>query len=196
MPTNEPYHIREYFQNLSGGDADAFAAIFEMYKKRVFSVAFKVLKSETEAEEIVQDVFMSVWTAKANLNNVNDPEAYLFTIVYNKIYSHLKKVSRDQRLLDAMAHRINLMQSTTDETIAAHETGKLINEAVQKLPAQQRAVYEFSKQDGLTYDEIAEYMHISRNTVRNHLSEAMKTIRIFLKNAAMFFILLIKVFLG
>lgn len=185
MPVHDLYDIKEYFQSLARGDASAFEIIFEFYKKRVFGVALKMLKSETEAEEIVQDVFLSIWLAKAKLGNINDPEAYLFTITYNTIYTRLKKASHNQELLNTIIHHFVQIQNTTDETIAAHETGKLINEAIQQLPPQQRAVYELSKQEGLSYDEIAERMHLSKNTVRNHLSEAMKTIRTFLKKAAM-----------
>lgn len=191
MPVHDLYDMRECFQNLARGDGGAFEIIFEFYKKRVFGVALKMLKSETEAEEIVQDVFLSVWLAKAKLGNINDPEAYLFTITYNTIYAHLKKTSRNQQLLNTIIHHLTQIQNTTDETIAAHETDRLINEAIQQLPPQQRTIYKLCKQEGLSYDEIAERMHLSRNTVRNHLAEAMKTIRTFLKKAAMLFMLLL-----
>lgn len=191
MPTVDLYNMKECFQSLAKGDASAFGTIFEFYKKRVFGVALKMLKSETEAEEIVQDVFLSIWLAKSKLDNINDPEAYLFTITYNTIYAHLKKVSRNQELLKTIINHLTETQNTTDDTIAANETGKLINEVIQQLPPQQRAVYELSKQEGLSYDEIAERMHLSRNTVRNHLAEAMKTIRAFLKKAAMLFMSLV-----
>ena len=191
MPVHDLYDMRECFQNLARGDGGAFEIIFEFYKKRVFGVALKMLKSETEAEEIVQDVFLSIWLSKANLSQINDAEAYLFTITYNTIYARLKKASHNQELLNTIIHHLTQIQNTTDETIAAREAHKLINEAIQQLPPQQRTVYELSKQEGLSYNEIAERMHLSRNTVRNHLSEAMKTIRIFLKKAAMLFMLLL-----
>jgi RNA polymerase sigma-70 factor (ECF subfamily) len=188
--------MREYFQRLAKGDASAFETIFELYKRRVFGVALKMLKSETDAEEIVQDVFLSIWLAKGKLNQVNDPEAYLFTITYNTIYTRLKKASQNEELLNTIIHHLTEIQNTTDETIAARETHKLINEAIQQLPPQQRTVYELSKQEGLSYDEIAERMHLSKNTVRNHLSEAMKTIRTFLKKAAMLFMSLAVLLIG
>lgn len=185
MPVHDLYDIKECFKNLAKDDASAFATIFELYKKRVFGVALNMLKSETEAEEIVQDVFLSIWLSKAKLGAVNDPEAYLFTITYNTIYAHLKKASRNQQLLKTIISHLTEIQNTTDETIDANETNKLINEAIQQLPPQQRMVYELSKQEGLSYDEVAERMRLSRNTVRNHLAEAMKTIRAFLKKATM-----------
>jgi RNA polymerase sigma-70 factor (ECF subfamily) len=189
MPVHGLYEIKQCFQSLAIGDTDAFATIFERYKKRVFAVAFKMLKSETEAEEVVQDVFLSIWLAKEKLDNINDPEAYLFTITYNTIYAYLKKASRNKKLLNSIIDHLSQIQSITDETIAVHETGKLIYEAVQQLPLQQRTIYVLCKQEGLSYDEIAEHMHLSRNTVRNHLAEAMKRIRSFLKKAAVLFML-------
>lgn len=181
MSVHGLYEIKQCFQSLAIGDTDAFGTIFERYKKRVFAVALKMLKSETEAEEIVQDVFLSIWLSKEKLSNIDDPEAYLFTITYNTIYAYLKKASRNKQLLNSIIGHLTQIQNVTDETIALHETGKLIYEAVQQLPLQQRTVYVLCKQEGLSYDEIAEHMHLSRNTVRNHLAEAMKTIRAFLK---------------
>lgn len=191
MPVHDQYDLKECFQSLVRGEAGAFETIFNLYKKRVYFLALKMLKSETEAEEIVQDVFLSIWLAKTKLGNINDPEAYLFTITYNTIYTHLKKASRNQQLLNTIILHLAQIQNTTDEIIAVHETGKLINEAIQFLSPQQRTVYQLSKQEGLSYDVIAEHMHISRNTVRNHLAEAMKTIRAFLKKTTALFILLL-----
>ena len=147
----------------------------------------KIVGEPFSAEEIVQDVFLSIWLAKAKLSDINNPEAYLFTITYNTIYAYLKKASRNKQLLNTIIDHLSQIQNITDETIAVHETGKLINEAIQQLPLQQRTIYELCKQEGLSYDEIAEHMHLSRNTVRNHLAEAMKKIRAFLKKATVLF---------
>lgn len=188
MSVHGPYEIKEYFQSLAIGDTGAFGTIFELYKKRVFAVALKMLKFETEAEEIVQEVFLSLWQSRAGLDKINDPEAYLFTITHNAIYAHLRKASRNEQLLNAILYYIAQKQNTTEQTVAAHEADKLIREAVQQLSPQQRTVFELRKQEGLSYDEIAERMHISRNTVRNHLAVAVKTMRTILKKWALFFV--------
>ncbi|MBN8859530.1 MAG: RNA polymerase sigma-70 factor [Sphingobacteriales bacterium] len=189
MSCRDPYEIiTACFQSLAKGDLGAFEAFFEAYKKRVFGVALKMLKSSVEAEDIVQEVFLSIWQSRARLDKINDPEAYLFTITHNAIFTRLKKASRDQKLLNTVLHHIALKQNITEETIAAHETDKLISETIQQLPPQQRTVYELSKLEGLSYNEIAERMHLSPNTVRNHLAESMKTIRIVLKKWSVFIV--------
>lgn len=196
MPVHDLYDIKECFQRLANEDASAFSTIFELYKKRVFGVSFKMLKTEIEAEEIVQDVFLSIWMAKGRLADIHDPEAYLFTITYNTIYTHLKKISSNQKLLNTLISHLTQIQNTTEETIAANETQKLIHDAIQLLPPQQRMVYQLSKQEGLSYDDIAERMHIARNTVRNHLAEAMKTVRAFLKKTTVLFMSLVVLLIG
>ena len=189
MSCRDPYEIiTACFQSLAKGDLGAFEAFFEAYKKRVFGVALKMLKSSVEAEDIVQEVFLSIWQSRARLDKINDPEAYLFTITHNAIFTRLKKASRDQKLLNTVLHHIALKQNITEETIAAHETDKLISETIQQLPPQQRTVYELSKLEGLSYNEIAERMHLPPNTVRNHLAESMKTIRIVLKKWSVFIV--------
>lgn len=188
MPCRGPYDIdiTACFQSLAKGDLSVFEVFFEAYKKRVFGVALKMLKSPTEAEDIVQEVFLSIWQSRARLDQINDPEAYLFTITHNAIYTHLKKASRNEQLLNAILYHI--AQNTTEETVAAHEAGKLIREAVQQLSPQQRTAFELRKQEGLSYDQIAERMQISQNTVRNHLSIAVKTVRSHLKKWAIPFV--------
>jgi RNA polymerase sigma-70 factor (family 1) len=182
-------NIRECFQALAKGDSGVFEILFESYKKRVFGVALKILKSQADAEEIVQNVFLSIWQSRARLDNINDPEAYLFTITYNAIHSHFKKASRNEQLLNAILWHIAKKQSTTEEAVAARETSKMIQKAIRQLPPQQRAIFELNRDQGLSYHEIAEHMHISQNTVRNHLSVALKTIQTVLEKWALPFVL-------
>lgn len=180
MGVRDLFDIKEHFQRLAKGEPGSFKIIFESYRKRVFGVALKALKSESDAEEVVQDVFLAVWQARENLFHVNDPEGYLFTITYNTIYAHLRKISRDRQLLNTLINYFPGKQNTTRDLVDAHEVDRLINRAIDQLPAQQRTVYELNRREGLSYDEIADRLNLSRNTVRNHLAEAMKRIRSFL----------------
>src|SRR5690606_30021504 len=142
-------NIEECFQRLAKGDVSMFKEVFEAYKKREFGVALNMLKSPTEAEEIVQEVFLSIWQSKGRLDKISDPEAYLFTITHNAIASHFKKALSNEQLLNLVLHHISRKQDTTEEIIAAHETERLISEAIQQLPRQQRTVFELSKKEGL-----------------------------------------------
>lgn len=175
------FDIKVFFTLISQGDDDAFTEVFRRYSSKVYGVALKMLKSEVEAEEVVQEVFISLWRARKRFNVIDNPEGYIFTTTYHAVYAHLRKISRDKDLLEEVIFQVVFKQNTTQDTIAARETGALIYEAIQQLPPQQRTVYELSKQKDLSYDEIATRLGLSKNTVRNHLAEAMKTIRLFLR---------------
>jgi RNA polymerase sigma factor (sigma-70 family) len=82
-------------------------------------------------------------------------------------------------------------QNITDETVLARESERLINEAISKLPQQRQLVFRLSKQDGLTRDQVAEKLNISPHTVRNHMAEAIKFIRSYLKHAAVICMMLL-----
>lgn len=176
------FDIKLCFSLISKGDNEAFAEVFNQYNKKVYGVALKMLKSDVEAEEVVQEVFSALWRARERLNTIDNPEGYIFTTTYNTVYARLKKISRDKDLLEGVIFQIVIKQNTTQETIAARETAALIHKIVQQLPPRQRTVYELSKDKDLSYDEIAARLGLSKNTVRNHLAEAMKTIRLFLRN--------------
>lgn len=188
--------IRAWFQALSGGDLNMFEFIFQAYKERVFGVAVKMLKSATEAEDIVQEVFLAVWQSRVRLNEISDPEAWLFTITYNAVYTRLRKAARNEEVIDNIIYYISKKQNLTEEVVAAHEINQLVQEAMGHLSPQQRTVYELSKEEGLSYHEIANHLHISKNTVRNHLASAIKTIRAYLRKWALPLLLLLALLLN
>lgn len=169
--------LENCFRKIAKGDELAFSTVFEQFKNKVFAVGMKLLKSEVEAEEVVQEVFTRLWNSRENLADVAKPEAYIFTVAYNAVYQHLKRISRDREALDEVILWMSLKQNTTQDMVAANETSRLIYEAVQQLPSRQRMVYVLSKQKDLSYEEIARRMDISTNTVRNHLAQAMKALR-------------------
>lgn len=182
MAIYDLYDLRRYFQGIASGDENSLGVVFNLFKKRVYSVALKMLKSEVEAEEIIQEVFLSLWRSRSSLGLVENPENYIFTITYNIIYAHLKNIARNRELINGIILQFTEVQNTTEETIAVNETSKLIHDAYQKLPLQQRMVYDLNKKKNLSYEEIATELGLSKNTVRNHLAEARKSIRRFLKN--------------
>lgn len=183
MRSDKPYYNdTELLQHIAKGDEAAFRVLFDGYKARFYAVAIKMTRSSTIAEEMVQDVFLRIWQSREQLAVVENPESYFFTILYRQVFKHFKKLALEHKLLKLIAES-PAFQNITDETILAQESERLINEAVSKLPPQQQLVFKLNKQDGLSRDQIAEMLHISPNTVRNHLAEAFKFIRAYLKYA-------------
>ena len=177
-------------QRISKGDERAFREVFDLYKGRFFAAALKMTRSPDEAEEIVQEVFVSLWMRRALLTTVENPPSYLFTIVYNAISARFKKIALEMRMKQMIAERVVESENIIEEKLEEKEANQRIQSILHRLPEQQQLVYYLSKEEGLSREEIAHRMHISPNTVKNHLLRATKYIREHF-NKVMIIILLI-----
>lgn len=146
-------------------------------------------RSDEVAEDIVQDVFMNIWIKRESLVDVDNSSAYFFTAVYRRVYHHYRKIALEKKLL-RVAPPIKESVNTTEEMVLARESNELISQAIDKLPPQQQLVFKLSKQDGLSREDVARQLQISPHTVKNHLADALKFIRIFLHNSTLTFLIL------
>lgn len=185
-----PQHIlpneKELFGRMAVGNQDAFTEIFEHYSPRIYSFVLKKTKSESMAEDVLQDVFMNLWSKREKLGEVENFESYIYMMATNKTYDHLKKIATNTRKLEDLYARMKEIQvgNAIDEMMDLKEGQEMINEAVAQLPAQRKKIYLLSRQQGMSYDEIAEELNISRNTVSNQLVDALKFIREYVKKSA------------
>jgi len=180
-----PDNDQVLFRRISTGCEQAFKTCFDLHRTALFRVAFRLIKQRDIAEEMIQDVFLSLWISRQHLAKVADPVAYLYRILLNKTVTYLKKEANQRRIIEAA--RLLYKSSginTTEQTIDSNESLRLIEKALGQLPPQQKNVYRLSQQQGLSNDEIAGLLHISPHTVRSHLSKATEFIRNFLKDSA------------
>ena len=185
LANNELHTGKELFRRVAKDDHAAFDQLFHLYADRLFAAVYHYTKSQFIAEELVQEVFISCWRHRQQLEEVQDPTAYLYRMVFNHINNYLKKAANERRILERAAAWAGAVQHGTLQQLEANETGRIIADAVERLPAQKRLIYRLSKEQGLNYQEIADQLKISPNTVRNHLVEAMKLLRAYLRNNAM-----------
>ncbi len=178
MPDCSRYDEKALLVEIAAGDECAFRKLFDLYKERFYFVALKMTHSDEAAEDIVQDVFMNIWSKRESLVNVDNPSSYFFTAVYRRVYHHYRKIALEKKLLKA-ASPVKESVNTTDEMVMAHESKNLISQAIAKLPPQQQLVFKLRKQEGLSREEVASQLQISPNTVKNHLSNAIKLSALF-----------------
>ena len=174
---------------ISIGDEKAFRILFDHYKDRFYYVVLKMTGLEDIAEETVQEVFINIWRQRESLSEIKDPDAYFFTIVYRQVYRFYKKQAMEKKLMQFVSESSE-SKNFTDENVLAKERERFINEAIARLPTQQKIVFELSKLEGLSREQIAEKLEISPNTVRNHMAEGMKSVRAYLKNSLLHSIVL------
>ena len=170
---------------MASGDHDAFRQLFDLYADRLHAAVYNYTKSRFVAEELVQEVFIRLWNHRAHLKEVEAPTAYLYRVVFNSINTYLKRTANERRILDRAQAWISSDQNEPLQQLEANEMGRIITAAVERLPARKKIIYYLSREQGLSYQEIAEQLHISPNTVKNHLVEAMKLLRGYLKDHAL-----------
>ena len=180
-------------KELSKGNILAFNTLFREYGKRLYRFAFGYLKSEDEAEELVQEVFTIIWEKRADLKEELSFKAYLFTIAFNIIRKHFRTKAQLSEFFKTGAGDDLDMQ--TSQKINYDSLYQYITELVNQLPEKRRIIFEKSRFEGLSIKEIAEEFKISHKTVENQLTEALKFIRTNLNkestSAILFFVLFV-----
>ncbi len=174
------------FRLIAEGNEMAFKILFEQYKAKTYAVAFKWTKCTLAAEEITQEVFISIWVSKAQLPLVKDATAYIYTIIYNHVKRYLKKEQHQNRILQLAFWNTKKICNITEETIQSNETQQLINQALAKLTPQKKLIFDLSRQQGKTYSEIGASLNLSPHTVKSHLVKTVKFIRNYIENVSVF----------
>lgn len=176
------YSNEALFDLLQRSDEGAFAEIFSRYDRRIFAFVLKMVKDHSAATDVTQEVFIRIWTKRAQLSEVRNMEPYLFTIAANLTLNQIKKRLREHQIRESLQSQWQQNKSgDTDSLLLLHDCETLVAKVVDQLPPQQKRIYRLSREEGLNYEEISRAMKISSNTVRNHLVKALQTIRVFIE---------------
>jgi RNA polymerase sigma-70 factor (ECF subfamily) len=167
---------------ISNGDETAFRKIFNHYSDRLFSYTLRITDNEELAEEIVMDAFIKIWCNRKDLCLVRQFDSYLYTIVRNRAFNAIKRRSHESSIINHLSLIKTEYEDSTEDTVVYNEYQHIISNAVNQLPPQQRLVYSLSRDEGLKYNEIADQLNLSKNTVKAHLKKALSTLRIVVSN--------------
>jgi RNA polymerase sigma-70 factor (ECF subfamily) len=179
---------------LSKGNLLAFNTLYKEYSGLLYRFALGYLKSEEEAEELVQEVFTRIWEKRADLKEELSFKSFLFTIAFNIIRKHFRTKSYFAEYYKSELSSDLDMQ--TSQKITYNSLHQYITELVNKLPERRKEIFIKSRLKGLTINEIAEDMKISHKTVENQLTDALKFIRTYLNRESISGILFLFLFLS
>ncbi len=161
-----------------------FHDLFVSYEKSLFKLALNLSKDPQVAHDIVHDVFMKLWEIRFQLREIKSVESYLFILTRNKVMDYLRKVSSDAKLKQAIWDSMqNIVVHPT--AIEDKEFREQLQLAIEQLPPQRKAIY-LMRDEGHNYEEIAAELNISRHTVKNQISSALKSIRKLIENFHLF----------
>ena len=165
---------------LRENDGAAFAEIYERYWQRLLEAAYRRLGSREAAEEVVQEVFVSLWQ-KRHAHPIEQLPNYLLTAVKYRVLDALKhRLTRADYLARARPH-LSDQDHSTEETVAAADLSFALLTSLHRLPEHTREVFRLSRLEHQSVPEIAEQLHLSRKTVEYHLTRALKALRVSLR---------------
>lgn len=156
-------------------DIGAFNKIYWNYHNAVYANTLKLTRDTAIAEDIVQEVFVTLWEKRHKIDTEQDLAGWLFVVSHHKAIDHLKR-----KLRHALAEKILQEVMEDQNAIEADLTEEqltIIEKAVDQLSPQKRKVFELCKMQRRTYEKAAEELHISKYTVKEYLSEAMISIK-------------------
>jgi RNA polymerase sigma-70 factor (family 1) len=160
----------------------AFREIYTRYWKQLYADAYKRLKNKEMAEEIVQEVFTSLWHKRGALNITQTLGGYLFTSVSNLVIDQYRKDLVRARYKESFKLVYSETDNSTEDAILVKELEHTIEHEVNSLPDKCRSVFELSRVEHKTNKEIASELGISEKTVEHHITKALKHIRVGLGN--------------
>lgn len=165
-------------QQLAEGDRQAFTILYRRYWEGLFVTAAKALRSKEEAADVVQEVFLSLWKRRNEINVEGSLAAYLHTGVRYKCIHYIEKnIHRRDYLVVLKEVALDTDFVNAEITLQVKEIEETINKTVSKMPPKMQEVYKLSRQEHLSHKEIADYMSISVETVKKHIHHALNLIR-------------------
>lgn len=174
-------HEKRLLQQIAEGDETAFNLLFKNYRNRLFTYLYKITKSKETSEEIVLDVFLKIWMGRDIVTEIENFEAFLFRIARNKALDFLRSLQKAPNIQHEVWEILELSSNeATDDNIIQKDTANYIETAVRQLSPQRQKVFLLSREEGLSHEEIAKRLQLSRNTVRNHISASLEFIRYFI----------------
>jgi RNA polymerase sigma-70 factor (family 1) len=190
--TNEPFRNEFDLQvKIAAGDQLAFKKVYDSYFNKTYAFAFHVLHSKELAEEVVQEVMLRIWQMGEGLLEVRNLEGYLKMLAKRRAIDLLRRQELERRTTKESQVDWQEDANDTEEAITLNETRKILNTGISLLPHQQRVVYQLCHEQGLKYEQVAEQLNISPETVHSHMKRALKFLRLYVQENTDITILLI-----
>jgi RNA polymerase sigma-70 factor (family 1) len=166
---------------LREGDKEAFAEIYNRFHKPVYRYLISMIKVPEHTEDLVHEIFLKLWEIRQRLDIHTNFQAYIFRVAHNKAVDEIRKMVHDRRLRAELSYKYQELTISQNESPSQlNHYDKLVEQALDSLTPQRRKVYELCRIEGKTYQDAADELNLTHNTVKEHMSKAMASLRHFL----------------
>lgn len=174
------------------GDSKAFEQLFNKYWEPLFAAAMLRFQSEELSKDILQELFVDLWKKREALHIHSNVRGYLFTSLKHRIINKIKSEAIRKKY-----EKMTIQFYETNNLATEHQFSRLylkeeMEKQMERLPARCREVFELSRVEHMSYNEISKNLDISPKTVGNHIRRALKVLRPYLKQVVCFLVVLIK----
>ena len=174
----EKLRLEDLKIRISQSDKKAFKILFQAFYAKLLNYAFVIVKNHETAEDIVLEVFNTLWQKRTSLQSIARLDSYLYTCTKNKtIDFHRKNAKMMQVGFDDPCYREFISHQNPEKRLLNQELFDILDQAILDLPEKTRLVYRLIKEDGLKYQEVADLLGTSVKTVNNQLIQAVKVVR-------------------
>ena len=181
-------------KQIKSGNKNAINELYQLYSNRLYRFAFGYLKSDEDTRDIIQEVFIRLWSRRKELDDQTNLEAILFTIAKNVIITTFRKKITEKEYLEHLKFLVVKNNSDTEEQVDFNLLSEKVKHLVNQLPKQRKRIFILSKEKGYTNKAIAEELKISVKTVEDHMTKARKFLKENLKEYGFLAILFYELF--
>jgi len=170
----------ELVEQFKSGNEMAFELIFHRTKGKLKGFLKKVLPYGEDEENVLQEIYLKLWSNRKIIKTDKNLETYLFAIARNMVVDIMRKKLQKQKYLEALVSQLKEEHKNNLDTLAKVEYSELeknIFELIEKLPEKRQIIFKLSRIDGKTYKEIAQKLNISENTVDSQIRKALAFLR-------------------
>lgn len=177
MKPDLPEGDSSFVKRLKLGQIEAFDLLYERYCHKLYTFSRSLLKTHEDAEGVVQEVFLRVWSKRNELQEHKSFKSFLFRLAYNVTIDHFRKRVKDHKYLNFVVNQAQKKCQDPLDLLEYSDLKKEVEKAINELPLKRKQVFQMSRQEGLSYNEIALSKQISTKTVEHHINLALKYIR-------------------
>ena len=166
-------------EQLKAGSKDAFRFLFDTLGPKIHAFAMSYLKNNADAEELLQEVFLKLWDIRTTLDSSKNIKSFLFKICINLVYDFIRRKNIEQAYLDYSGQNNPSIIDNTWHEVIYNDMLNNLQQLVATMPEKRQQIFRLSREDGLSNEEIAKQLDLSKRTVENQLYKALS----FLKEA-------------
>lgn len=191
MQINQEYNEKELLLRIADGDGQAFATVFKRYFHHIYLTILRYTKRHSDAEDIVQQVFVSLWEKRESVAAIEQLDKWLFTVALNEFRMRFRRSVLSDQYRQHLAEIFEEEYGSPEEMLITRQRTAIVSKAIRNLSPKQQEAYLLSREEGLTYAQIATKMGLEPTTVKEHISRAVKAIKAFILEHRQEFLLFI-----